>query len=84
MKAIDITKSVIGLTSGIGATHIVGAIVKNNTEPENAMQTVTVFAGRVAIGMVVADIVRQHTDAKIDEIVAWWNKINTIEDEVKS
>lgn len=83
MSKIEIAKSAVGLTTGMGVTHIVAAIVKNNTEPENAVQTVTLFAGRIALGMVVADIVRQHTDAKIDALAEWW-KINITEQTVKS
>lgn len=74
MNAIDLTKQAVSLVAGVGAGIITKSIIRNNTNPEGAIDTVAVYTGSVAIGWMVNDAVSDYTDAKIDTIVAWWKK----------
>ncbi len=74
MTKLEIAKSVTSFVVGAGTSKIITHIIKNNTSPENLTDTVTMTAGTVVLGMMVADVTRRYTDAKIDEAAAWWNK----------
>lgn len=74
MSKIELLKGAVGFVSGLGVSQIISGIVANNTVQENAYQKATIFAGKIAIGMVVSEIVRKHTDAKIDAAVIWWKE----------
>jgi hypothetical protein len=73
MNKIEFAKATTTFVVGLGTSKIVHQIIRNNTNPENVIDTVTMFAGSVAIGSLVADATRAHTDAKIDEMVTWYN-----------
>lgn len=74
MNKLEVTKRVITSIVGVGSTQIVSSIIKNNTAPETKTDQVTVFAGSCALGAMVADAARTHTDTRIDEIAAWYSK----------
>jgi hypothetical protein len=74
MNKIELLKEGIGFVSGIGVSQIVSAIIKNNVDPENHLQQATIYAGQLVIVMVVRDLVREKTDAKIDNLVKQWNE----------
>jgi hypothetical protein len=73
-KKIEFLKGAIGFVAGLGVSQIVNGIVASTTPTDTNYQKATVAAGRLAIGMLVNDLVRQHTDAKVDSAVAWWQK----------
>lgn len=72
MTKTEIAKKATSFVVGLGTTTIVRSIVQNNVAPENVTQKVTVTAGTVVLGSMVADVSKAYTDAKIDQVVAWW------------
>jgi hypothetical protein len=74
MNKLDLTKTVVSFVVGSGATKIITSIVKNNVQPENVTETVTVFAGGTVLGMMVADVSKKYTDTKIEEVASWWRE----------
>lgn len=81
LSKVELLKGAVGFVSGLGVSQIVNGLVATTTKTETVYQKATVFAGRVAIGMVVSEIVRKHTDLKIDAAVNWWNENLTIKTE---
>ena len=74
MTKLDLTKKAVSVVVGLGTSKIVGDIIKNNVSPEKTHEIVTVYAGSFVLGSMVADISRQYTDQKIDEIAKWWTE----------
>lgn len=72
MTKLDLAKGVTSFVVGAGTSKIITQIIKNNTSPENVADTVTMTTGAVVLGMMVADVSRRYTDAKIDEFAHWW------------
>lgn len=72
MTKLEIAKGVTSFVVGAGTSKIITQIIKNNTQPENLADTVTMTAGAIVLGTMVADISKRYTDAKIDEIAHWW------------
>lgn len=77
MTKLDLVKGGIGLLVGSGVSHIVKEVVKSNVRTDTIFQKVTVFAGATGIGMLVGDLVKDHTDEKIDAAVALYKKTIT-------
>lgn len=69
-----IVKRIVSFTAGAGAAKIIAGIAANNTDRENVYDTVTVFAGSVVIGTMVAEYCKQYTDKAIDEIIAYFKE----------
>jgi hypothetical protein len=67
-------KIVTSTVVGFGTTQIVHGIVRNNTNPENVVDSVAVTAGAVALGMMASRATRRFTDQTIDEIADWYNE----------
>ena len=74
MTKLDITKTVVSTIVGIGTAQIITAISINNTQPQKVTDKVTVTAGSVVMGYIAADVTREYTNRKIDEIANWWKK----------
>lgn len=74
MTKLEIAKRAINIAVVIGTGKIVSQVVSNNTNPENVIDEITVTAGSLAIGGLVAAETAKYTDAKIDEIADWWKK----------
>lgn len=72
MTKLDIAKRATSFIVGVGVTKVVHAICQNNTQPQTITEKVTVGAAGVVIGMIATDVTRKYTDAKIDELVAWY------------
>lgn len=72
MTKIQIAKQIVGFVVGAGTATISRTIIKNNVDPEKSTNKVTVNAASVVIGAMATDATRKYTDAKIDEIVNWW------------
>ena len=70
MNKLELTKTVVSTIVGAGAAKIVNAIVQNNIEPEKTTDKVVVTSGSVVLGMMTADMTKQYTDAKIDQLAA--------------
>jgi len=72
MTKIELTKTVATFIVGAGTTKIVGGIVRHNTDPKNAADTVAIASATFVIGTMAANQTKQYTDALIDEAVSWW------------
>lgn len=75
MSNVTIAKAIVSLIVGAGTSQIVKDIVKNNTDPENIYQKVTIFLGAIAIGGVVAQQAQKYSDEKIDGIIRIWQQV---------
>ena len=74
MEYIPIVKKAVTFVVGAGVKTIVTAIVKNNVEPDNLAQKVTVAAGTIVVAGMVADATSTYTDAQIDKIVTFYDE----------
>lgn len=74
MTKLEIAKSVTSFVVGAGTAKIITQIIKHNTQPDGVADIVTMTAGATVLGMMVSDISRKYTDAKIDAAVEWWNE----------
>jgi hypothetical protein len=73
MTKLDILKAAAKFIVGSGTTTIVYSIIRNNVQPANTYQAVSVAASSLAIGMMVADITSRYTEAQINSVAVWWN-----------
>lgn len=69
MLAIKALKIVTSSIVGVGTSKIVKTIITNNVEPETIVDVVTIRAGSIVIGAMVADATKQYTNDTIDKIV---------------
>lgn len=74
MDKIDIAKKAVSFVVGAGVKTIITTIIKNNVDPENLAQKVTVTAGTLVVAGLVADATSGYTDAKIDALVTFYNE----------
>lgn len=72
MNKIDLTKTIVSTIVGAGSSKIVHTIIRNNVDPQTAVDTVTVAAGSLVLGSMVSDATKKYTDAKIDAAIVWW------------
>lgn len=73
---IGAIKMVVSGIVGMGASRIAGQIIKNNvTAPTNLLEKVALMAGTWAIGGIIAERSRKHTDDAIDQVVGIVKKV---------
>ena len=84
MTKIEFAKKAITFIVGMGTTKIASDIIKNNVDPQNVAEKVTVFAGGMVIGSMAADATKEYTGAKVDEMISWWRQHVTKTEEVPS
>lgn len=77
MTKTQIAKIAVGAIVGSGTTTIVSSIIKNNTQPENVKDQITIAAGGVVIGMMAAQATRKYSDEMIDDITKWWTELRS-------
>lgn len=80
MNKLELTKNAASAVVGIGTTTIIKAIIRNNVYTRNAIDIVTIAAATFVIGSMATDATKKYLDAKIDEVVAWYNAIKTEQD----
>ncbi|AVO25296.1 hypothetical protein PBI_GRAVY_56 [Gordonia phage Gravy] len=68
MLNLNTIKLVTSTIVGLGTTKIITTIIKNNVDPQNAVDAVTITAGSFVLGGMVADASKQYTDKTIDNI----------------
>lgn len=69
----EIAKTIVGFVVGAGASRIAKSIIDRNTDPEERLHNrVAVASSSVVVGLMAADASKKYTDAKIDEVVEWW------------
>lgn len=74
MNKLEIAKAAAKFVVGSGSATIINAIIKNNVQPDNLYQQVTVTAGSIALGAMVADLASRYTGAQIEQLAAWYNE----------
>lgn len=72
MTKLELTKTVVNVIVGAGASKVTADIIKNNTNPENVKDIVTTTSASFVMGMMVADATKEYTNTKIDELTGWW------------
>jgi len=73
MTKLELTKTVASFVIGAGTSKIVHSIIQNNTDPENAAETVAISGASVVIGMMAAEKTKNYTDTMIDQAAAWYH-----------
>ena len=73
MNKIAAVKLATRVIVGVGTTHVTKSIIQNNVVTSNPLESVTVAVASVAIGSMVSEAVKSHTDAQIDSLVDAWN-----------
>ncbi|QGJ89667.1 hypothetical protein SEA_ODESZA_56 [Gordonia Phage Odesza] len=68
MLNLNTIKLITSTIVGLGTTKIITTIIKNNVDPQNAVDAVTITAGSFVLGGMVADASKQYTDKTIDNI----------------
>lgn len=74
MNKLELAKMAVGFVVGSGTSKIVTTIIKNNVQGDNLTEQVTIVAGGITLGMMVSEVSKKYTDAKIDEIASWWRE----------
>lgn len=75
MNKIEAAKFVTNLIVGAGVTKITSDIIKNNVQPENIKDQVTVFAGSFVLGSMAVKASKDYTSSQIDAIVEFFRKL---------
>lgn len=74
MDKIEIAKKAVQLVSGFGVSKIISSVVSNNVVVTSLPQKVAVFTASMIAGSLASEILGEHSDAKIDEIVVWYRQ----------
>lgn len=69
---LEIAKTAVNVVVGAGTSKIVHTIIKNNVQPEKLTDTVSVAAGSLVLGSMVAEASKKYTSDKIDKLAAWY------------
>lgn len=75
MTKLEMFKTAVSGIVGIGTSKIAHQIISNNVTPENAIDKVTIAAGSIVIGQMVAEASKKHTDKTIDDIALNYVKL---------
>lgn len=73
MNKLTTFKLAARIVVGAGTTTISNSIIKNNVNPANAIEQISVAVASVVVGSMASEATKSHTDTKIDEIVNAWN-----------
>jgi len=74
MDKLTVAKRIISAAVGFSVSKIVYSVVENNVSASSAVDRAAIAAGTYVLGAIAADASRNYTDAKIDEIVAWYQE----------
>lgn len=74
MTKTQITKGVAAFVVGSTTAAVVREIIKNNVSPEKVADKAAIFIASYVLGAITADATKKWSDAKIDELIAWWMK----------
>lgn len=75
MTKTDFVKKAVGYVAGAGTATIIKGIIDNNTDPQNVIVKINVWAASVVLGAIAREVVTQYTDRWIDELIAEWNEL---------
>lgn len=75
MDKLLVAKRVVSAAVGFSVTKIVSAVIENNIQPsDKPIDRAAIAAGTYVLGGIAADASKKYTDAKIDELVAWYKE----------
>lgn len=74
MNKIEILKKGVAFTTGLGIGQILTGIVSSTTPTETTYQKVTVYSGRIVLGLMIGEVVDHYLDRKFDEATVWWKE----------
>lgn len=72
MNKLEIIKSGVAFTAGLGISQILTGIVSKTTPTDTMYQKVTVNTGRVVLGVVIGEAIDNCLDRKVIELRTWW------------
>lgn len=72
MNKTAVVKFAARLVVGAGTTTISNSIIKNNVEPRNLIENISVGVASAVIGSMASEATRRHTDTQIDAVVNAW------------
>lgn len=75
MTKLEMFKTAVSGIVGIGTSKIAHQIISNNVTAENTMDTITIAAGSMVIGQMIAEASKKHTDKTIDDIAINYVKL---------
>lgn len=72
MNKLAAFKLAARIVVGVGTTTISSSIIKNNVNPSNTIEQISVGVTSVVIGSMASEATKSHTEAKIDSFVEAW------------
>lgn len=72
MNKIEALKFVARALIGAGTANVTNSIIRNNVEPANMLQTVSIVLTSMTIGSMASAATTSHADAMIDQLVELW------------
>lgn len=81
MNKLTALKLVARIVVGAGTTNVTNSIIRNNVEPANLIQSISVGVASVVIGSMASEATKSHTDAKIDAYAEAFRGLNSNKDE---
>jgi len=73
MTKTDIAKKIAKPVVAWSTSSVIGAIVRNNTNPQSKLQEAEVMVAAVVIGYMVAEKSEETVCRMIDSVVSLWN-----------
>lgn len=77
MNKLAAFKIAARLVVGAGTTTVSNSIIKNNVNPTNVIEQISVGVASVVIGSMASEATKSHTSTKIDELAAAWNDMRS-------
>lgn len=74
MNKLEITKIATSVIVGAVASKAVSKLIKEDNPEDNFVTHVMKSSTSSVVGMIVADKTKKYTDAKIDQIAAWYHE----------
>jgi hypothetical protein len=76
MSKLQNAKNVTRFATAFGASTIVAQTIKNNTQPTNTFQKVTMTLGAFALTGIAADVASKYAGEKFDEFVTAYKQLD--------
>lgn len=73
MNKLAAFKLAARIVVGAGTSTVSNSIIKNNVDPKNAFEAVSVGVASVVIGSMASEATKNHTERQIDAVVEAWN-----------
>jgi len=74
MTKTDVAKRVVSGIVMFSTASVVKQVIKNSTSATTIPERIAVIIAGYVLGAIAADASQIWTDAKIDELIAWWTQ----------